>query len=244
MIFTDQAIVDNQTGWVEIDMRPLCDVQLRFSSWSEGLRMFRMEGGRWVEDQQDPQFSLLVPGHNKLDFNPLKPFIEAMPMEVIQAAEPIIHNQISVLRILTIPHCAQHMAAHNPVLLWLVAEAMNKDGLGLDKIRDLLNLKRVAILKEVIGTGLPSMVRFLQKVSPRNWDEMDLKAILASLRNPEILALSNRVPQIPTEVLQLCLHDRDGAAAVNILAKKGIVESAKVSLASKLIRFFVVNCGI
>lgn len=160
-----------------VDLRKRCGTQLRFSSWSAGLRVDRWENGKWYVERSDPGVSL-ISGHETVDNDdPVGAFLRNLPPEARRIAGRFDHCQTLVLRLLARSDQALDLGRDLPLLLWLVADAIDRG--DLDEELAIWHLRKVPkqILATLGGTGEHSAVQLLRRLRLPYLDESSLRLV-------------------------------------------------------------------
>lgn len=132
LIDNSQATYYPGNSSLVVDLRERCGTQLRFSTWSAGLRVDRWTDGKWYVERSDPGVSLLASGPNKDRDSPVGAFVRSIPSEALSIARPFDHCQTLVLRLLARSDEAMALGRKIPLLLWLVADAIDRGDLDED----------------------------------------------------------------------------------------------------------------
>lgn len=182
-------------GALYLDMRPQVDVQLKFSSWHDGLQLYRYESQDWQHDRYDP--GLILVNDLYPPKTPAADFASRVPTDIRQAVQPFQHFQTTMLQWASVYPFARDLLFTNPVLLWLAACHSPEE---INPV-DILGKKQSEILKALYGTGSESKVRFLKKIQIENGNEEALFIIQKALQSPDMPAVFRHWKKIPIPAL-------------------------------------------
>ncbi len=240
-MFLDANISRTSTdGHFYIDLRRHLDVYLKYAPWTDGIRIYRHDAGKWVLEPKDPDIPLINSAHNALPALPIHCFLSTVPEPVRQCLAPFSYLQTTMLRICSFSPNARDLARNIPLLLWLAADAVEKEkwpeasrGVSPEAaIDELLGRKRKQILQLLFGTGNACTVRFLKKIRLLGGERDELKLIDRAIRTglPEtfrhwttvpihLLAILERFPEMAGSKLLLSFAGRQYDSLQNSVSK-------------------------
>lgn len=182
-MFLDAQITrTSPEGHFYIDLRRQLDVYLRYAPWSDGLRVYRHERGRWIPEPRDPDIPLINPAHSAAPGLPIHDFLSSVPEPVRRQAAAFSYLQTTLLRLCAVSRHARDLSRDIPILLWLAAEAINGNIWPDRMIAELLGRKRKAILETILGKYLPGSIRFLKKIRIFKGESDELRLVAHALR--------------------------------------------------------------
>ena len=182
---------------LQVDFRPRLDVQLRLTSWDDGLRLFRFEDGAWREDPADPQLFFFGPAQRLDPSHPVAKLCRSIPERALAIASEFSSWHVTVLRLLRESQAAADLACSSPNLLWLVAAAVDRRGLGASDACDLLRQRRVDLLSWCLGSAVrPAALRLVDKYEPIHRHRGELELLELAAAAPKVVSDLRHVPVV------------------------------------------------
>ncbi len=181
LIDTHHATYYPGNGCLVVDFREKCGTQLRFSSWAAGLRVDRWEDGKWYVERSDPGVSLLANGTDENRDGPMAAFLRSVPAEARAIAHAFDHCQTIVLRLLARSDHAMALGRNLPLVLWLVADAIDRGELDEDLAIWKLRKSPKEILDLLGSSSGAAAVQLLRRFRLPYLDESSLKLVRAAV---------------------------------------------------------------
>jgi len=186
-----------------IDIRKYLDVYLKYSPWENGLKIHRYYKGKWEIENRDPDLPLLNEAH-ELDSNlPVHQFIKKIPEQIRSRLSTFNYLQTTMLQIAALSENARELISDIPILLWLIAEKLNKGEWSFEKCEIVLNKKRKSILKHIFGNGSKADIKSLRKIRLMHGERDELKTIKTALENNSLGGQLNHWNTIPVQIIAL-----------------------------------------
>ncbi|MCE7888428.1 MAG: hypothetical protein DYH12_01785 [Sorangiineae bacterium PRO1] len=183
-------------GSLWVSFAPFLGVQLRLSSWPDGLELYRQDLEGWVREEMDPQVLNVASVERLPGYHPVRRFAADIPEWARQSARRYVSWQLTVLRLLR--HCpaARDLARGAPTLLWLFASAVDRRDVSMPRASHLLEHRRVEVLRWCAGEqASASTLRFLQKFVA-SYSRGELELLQRALSEPEVVAWFRHEPEV------------------------------------------------
>ncbi|QAZ67278.1 PcfJ domain-containing protein [Solidesulfovibrio carbinolicus] len=172
--------LERETGSLLIDLREIYGFDyglIRLASWEGHLRLERMEGHGWVQDDTALDYSFVSDAMDSLPHDhPMQHFCEKIPQWAKDVVRPFSVNQLRLLRILSINPKAQELAASSPVVFWLLPECMG-DCSTPELVFELTGMQRSKILGRALGDSSKSLLHCLGKLDHLEFSLFDLECL-------------------------------------------------------------------
>ena len=177
--------LSNDGRFLYVDLRPRLDVYLRYTSWNNGLVIYRWVENAWRVENFDPDISLIIPEHLENQSLPVYQFIHQIPENIRELVSPFQCLQTKLLQVCAQSWEAQQLLHDLPLLLWLIVDHLQSKGFSSNYVKHLVRKKRKDILKEIFGKGSNADINMLRKISinDQSLDESMLKAIKTAIEN-------------------------------------------------------------
>jgi hypothetical protein len=170
-----------------VDLSPQADFCLKFTSFENGLQVFRKNGNQWESENRDPGIRLLLAAHDNHPDLPVSEFIQEIPAELRSKIADFEYLQIKILQICAQSREGLELFSDLPVLVWLIADFLHKNKLTGGYGKSIVCKKRRIILKEILGKGSNADVQMLKKIQIQNQllNRYSFSAIQYALENDE-----------------------------------------------------------
>lgn len=170
-----------------IDFRKSCGTCLRISTWSKGLSLSRWNEvmQAWCPEEGDPGIPIPMENRKTLYSDALEMFFREIPIEIRDIVRPFKWRQFILLKMILLCPEMLEMLKSNPMLAWLLADAIAEKEIPLSEARSWVLRKRKEILQFVCGSTSESVVKVLSRI---RFDENHLDpdiSNLEELRNKE-----------------------------------------------------------
>lgn len=149
-----------------IDVRKSRGTCLRISDWPHGLVISRWNDVRqiWQNEEWDPGIPIPTENWKPVCNGALEEFFQEIPSEILNAISPFKWRQFILLKMIRICPEMLELLQSNPMLAWLLADAITERQIPLSEAKQWIFRKRKDILQFVGGTGSESGVRVLSKI--------------------------------------------------------------------------------
>ncbi len=209
-------------GDLYIDIRNRLDVYLKYTSWDNGLKVYRRHNGNWEPEDRDPDLPLISEAHINSPNLPVYHFIRQIPENVRLQMLSFNYLQTTMLQMAAGSKKALDLLYDIPVLLWLVAEKYHSGEWSFEKCDIVLGKKRKSILKELLDTGTKADIKFLKKIKLMHGEQDEIKVITEAIREGnqggrlkhwalipvQIIALLQRFPNLSEAVFLRVLSEK------------------------------------
>jgi len=201
----DSAEFIAETGNLLIQTRNSSRARYLLSSWEHGLDLFVDSHQGWVFLNQGPDILLWGASYSSAVHSALDSFCATIPHNIQSIAAPYRWRQLSILRLLRINRGAYELAKSSPLLFWLLADRVNEGNLTLDKASSLLFKRRDEILKHLIGHASRSLIKFLNKLKPLQYDHQEVRLVYQILGSREALFVLRHCREIHLDLLSVVI---------------------------------------
>ena len=134
-----------------VDLRPHANFCLKYTSFNNGLYIFRRYGSRWKSEHRDPGIRLLMPAHDNHPELPVSQFIRQIPAGLRREVARFDYLQVKVLQICAQSPEGRELFLDSPVFVWLIADYLHKNKLSCDHGKFLVRQKRQDVLKMIFS---------------------------------------------------------------------------------------------
>lgn len=200
------ATFDPETRCLEIDLLGLCRTKLRFHPWDEGLSLERWEDGQWWPEREDPGISLLASALETDQEGPVRSFLASIPEEIKELARPFDHCQTIVLRMLWTSEHAKSLASSSPILLVLVADAVDRGRLTDLQARALLKERNTKILAALGGIETEESMGVIGRLRLSKLDQENLEMVRHAISDPYTIYMLRFHLEITTAGLRFAIE--------------------------------------
>lgn len=205
-IIIDEPIstFDKTTGCLNVDLMSRSGTKLRFHPWDEGLKVERWENGRWRPEPEDPGLCLMSEDGGPVS-GAVRTFLMTIPHEIKELARPFRHCQTLVMRLLHRSIHARILARVSPILLLLVADAVDRGDFTEEQAVDLLSESRGKILQSLGGVRGQGSTRLLDRLRVAHFDQRTANLVRRAIEQPYTLHILRFHQEITTTGLRFAI---------------------------------------
>jgi hypothetical protein len=142
-------------------------------------------------------------------------FLSSIPERVRLPVARFTFRQLLMLRL--VRHCAEaeDLLGSNPLLLWLLAGAVNPSTFPFEKAVAAFRMRRKEILKYVLNSHSESQVRLLGRMRGTQFDERAYLLIARALQSPTLVEYLRHFESVQVPLLE-CLIDCPGLVKLRL----------------------------
>ena len=204
-----RVALSSADGSLSFDFAPRVGLQLRLTSWRDGLQLSRFEDGAWEPEPSDPQLIRPADFLARSRGDPLAQFAATLPAEECSLASRFQSWQLTILRLLRCHPAAADLARGTPNLLWLLAAIVDEQELPNGPLADVLGGSRVDVLRFCVGLhATRSTLRFLEKVVAPRRPSGQLEIMRQALSEPEVVAWFRHEPVVTPPDIERVLRTK------------------------------------
>jgi hypothetical protein len=190
-----------------VDFRKTCATYLRIGTWQRGLSIERWDEvlQSWEPEDIDPGISLPFPPH-KSNFS-VQGFFNDIPQEVISAVRPFQWRQFVLLKMVRHRPAMLELLQSNPVLAWLLADAIASKEIPISVGSKWVLRKRKDILEFAGMPSSNSLVKTLSRIKSAKYTQILFENLKKLICHNDKMSMLRFVQYIPGgEILNLLKH--------------------------------------
>jgi hypothetical protein len=217
------AATDPVTGGLRLRASGHPGREILLSSWAEGLDPFILQRGKTMPLDVPPEVDLLALQSN----GPAQGFVLGIPEQIRAQAGKFTYRQILVLRLVRQSREAEDLLHCSPLLLWLLAGAVNPSTFPVERARDVLCWKRKEILREILNGHTESQVRLLGRMDAPTFDRKAYDLVVRTLQSPFLVEHLRHFKTVRVPLLE-CLGDCPELAGLRLFRHENEADSPSI----------------
>jgi hypothetical protein len=204
-MYLDQNVTSysEATGELFINLMHI-NVRLKYEPWNScGMKIYRRSSSKWVPFNEDPGIPVVNIHHEENSELPVNRYASHIPKWIVSKASHFYYLQTSILQSLSILYRAKDLFDSNPLILWLLVDAIKPHRSRFLTIDRILKLKMVDVLRHITFdlNIQKSCVKFLRKIQLSRGAFSELQIIKRCLKNERCIRDFRHWAVLPIHIL-------------------------------------------